>query len=78
MYFFFICRTVLGVTNITNNCKSPALNIGNADLLSMNQINIPADANANKMIQALLNYMIAEGQMSESTANNIVDEGKRQ
>jgi len=44
----------------------------------MNQINIPADANANRMIQALLNYMIAEGQMSESTANNIVDEGKRQ
>jgi hypothetical protein len=43
----------------------------------MDQINIPFDANPNKMIQALLNYMVGEGQMSESTANNIVDEGKR-
>jgi hypothetical protein len=40
-------------------------------------IEVPPDADANKMIKALLNYLVNQKGMEESTAKDIVKEGMK-
>ncbi|HEY7571945.1 MAG TPA: hypothetical protein VH796_11315 [Nitrososphaeraceae archaeon] len=42
------------------------------------RIEIQSEANANKMIEALLDYLVGQGDMSVSSAKNIVEEGMKQ
>jgi len=39
---------------------------------------VQSEANANKMIDALLDYLVGQGDMSVSSAKNIVEEGMKQ
>jgi polyhydroxyalkanoate synthesis regulator phasin len=39
---------------------------------------VQSEANAKKMIDALLDYLVGQGDMSVSSAKNIVEEGMKQ